>query len=1125
MEVEQLRELLRLVEERSAQHDKSKKDVQKQLQELCASVLEESVILREKIDEEIRESFYPLETQILELIEKLTDWKNKSKEEFSALIKQAEEVLSLEQNYSLQVTESEGSIIGSYSLCVTSERVAKRRVFESGSRDDGKEDMDTVAGTILYRLQDRLFRVKFYINDVNRKMDEVFANKEKEVSVLEGINAELESFYGKEAARLQEAVKAIREGLCSESPANMKELATKARAALFVSQKYAFRKPGKGGSLTDYKLVVTKGTSLRHIGFEEKKPMNVVASPTDGCEVMLSFVLFSADEVEILRQSGLSFSAVVSVWEKGRGEVGAARTFRTKYAPWSSDPIRFDAVLAGDTTYYLKVKVESSGMCTKWSDGAEFTTTEFSKCTWMKYPDTNGNHFGKKYVIDAVNPRIVAISKAYNSRASIVGNKAIPIGKTTSWHIKLLRLSKEKFTSVSVGVMPYKDEQKWTEWNYGWYLNLKKSMLWFRGPNEFWEGKDYGPRREDGQYVHPGDSVGVAMDTARGDLSFTLHGTNLGVAFEGIPLDNPLVPCVLLGKSDDIAEFDPTEVRVTEASREIAVPTKITAKSITWDSITLTWDAVEGASLYQIEVDGSKFWGGSFTNTFTKGGFFGDSEHTFRVRTVRGKIMSEWSEAVICRTQKTELEKCVWKRCPQTIDPKKKYTVNMKNQRIVTKNGEDNVYIGDPFETGECAIVGSVPIPVGKVSSWDIKVLKPGWSDGFGIYVGVAPFDIDPKESNNCESCGWYLNCYESSLRSGPPHNYNRKDYGPRKKQGMYVKAKDTVGVVMDMAKGELSFALYGVNLGVAYAGIPLDKPLVPCVLLLDKDDSIEFVPTAVKENVVEGGIPVPANVTARSWATWDTVELSWDPVADASFYQIEVDGTRSWESATTNKIIKRDLTADTEHSFRVRAVREKKLSEWSVAVQERTRKMTFDACGWKECPSDVEEKYRYFIDNDNPRASTRRDFIEHYIHRYPYTLVGNVTIPPNKVTSWSIRALESLSSGSEIYVGVAPVDINQDVDKNYNECGWYLDCYLSRLHSGPPHMYCEKDYGPRKKPGEYLLVRETVGVVMDMTKVELSYVLGGVNLGVAYRNIPLDKPLVPCVVVNFGGFKTELVI
>ena len=52
----------------------------------------------------------------------------------------------------------------------------------------------------------------------------------------------------------------------------------------------------------------------------------------------------------------------------------------------------------------------------------------------------------------------------------------------------------------------------------------------------------------------------------------------------------------------------------------------------------------------------------------------------------------------------------------------------------------------------------------------------------------------------------------------------------------------------MDTTKGELSFVVNGVNLGVAYDGIPLDKPLVPCVILYNKGDSVELNTTEVKE-------------------------------------------------------------------------------------------------------------------------------------------------------------------------------------------------------------------------------------------------------------------------------------
>ena len=61
--------------------------------------------------------------------------------------------------------------------------------------------------------------------------------------------------------------------------------------------------------------------------------------------------------------------------------------------------------------------------------------------------------------------------------------------------------------------------------------------------------------QENGEYVHTGDIVGVVMDTAKGELSFVLNGVNYGVAYEGIPLDKPLVPCVILGKQDDSVEL------------------------------------------------------------------------------------------------------------------------------------------------------------------------------------------------------------------------------------------------------------------------------------------------------------------------------------------------------------------------------------------------------------------------------------------------------------------------------------------------------------------------------------------------------------------------------------------
>ena len=100
-------------------------------------------------------------------------------------------------------------------------------------------------------------------------------------------------------------------------------------------------------------------------------------------------------------------------------------------------------------------------------------------------------------------------------------------------------------------------------------------------------------------------------------------------------------------------------------------------------------------------------------------------------------------------------------------------------------------------------------------------------NNGNCINIGVAPSGINQNE-DNYRKCGWHIHCYDSTLHSGLPHNYSYpgKAYGLRKRNGQYVHTGDSVGVVMDTTKGELSFVVNGVNYGVAFDGILLDKPL-----------------------------------------------------------------------------------------------------------------------------------------------------------------------------------------------------------------------------------------------------------------------------------------------------------
>ena len=174
----------------------------------------------------------------------------------------------------------------------------------------------------------------------------------------------------------------------------------------------------------------------------------------------------------------------------------------------------------------------------------------------------------------------------------------------------------------------------------------------------------------------------------------------------------------------------------------------------------------------------------------------------------------------------------VWRACPESVYEDLRYAVDPANPKVVTKDKRD-------WGT----VVSDATLEANDVYSWKIKILKTrDFPDG--IFIGVAPFDINQNYGSYIwNNVGWYLECFHSSLCAGPPHCFRHKKYGPQNGDKQHIHTGDTIGVVMDTtkAKGELSFVVNDVNLGVAYEGIPLDKPLVPCVLLWS-EDSVELI-------------------------------------------------------------------------------------------------------------------------------------------------------------------------------------------------------------------------------------------------------------------------------------------
>ena len=136
-------------------------------------------------------------------------------------------------------------------------------------------------------------------------------------------------------------------------------------------------------------------------------------------------------------------------------------------------------------------------------------------------------------------------------------------------------------------------------------------------------------------------------------------------------------------------------------------------------------------------------------------------------------------------------------------------------------------------------VIGDTPLTPGVVNRWKIRLVHSG--NGLWEWLGVAPGDIDLSNTGNETRCGWYLNTLSTTLYCGPPFKWDSRRYGTNAE--CEIPKGSVVGLIMDMAAGTLAYTVNGKDYGVAYEGIPLDKPLFPAAIFNDSNQKIELLP------------------------------------------------------------------------------------------------------------------------------------------------------------------------------------------------------------------------------------------------------------------------------------------
>ena len=127
-----------------------------------------------------------------------------------------------------------------------------------------------------------------------------------------------------------------------------------------------------------------------------------------------------------------------------------------------------------------------------------------------------------------------------------------------------------------------------------------------------------------------------------------------------------------------------------------------------------------------------------------------------------------------------------FKKCPINMNENRKYIIKGEKENIITN--EKDSWIG---------VICDMQLKGLKEYKWKIKILK---SENKNIMIGVAPSDYDINSS--LYKSGWYLYCNNSTLYSGPPHNYKNENI---KKLSSI---ENEVIVIMNLNKKSLKFII-----------------------------------------------------------------------------------------------------------------------------------------------------------------------------------------------------------------------------------------------------------------------------------------------------------------------------
>lgn len=322
------------------------------------------------------------------------------------------------------------------------------------------------------------------------------------------------------------------------------------------------------------------------------------------------------------------------------------------------------------------------------------------------------------------------------------------------------------------------------------------------------------------------------------------------------------------------------------------IPQNITASGM-GNSISLSWDPVIGATGYDVEVQGAPVDNGSNT-TFIQNGLDSNLQQTYRVRAKNASGTGKWSGIIAKATL-------------SSIPSNLKYTSTDKEIRL----SWDAAAGADGYEV---EIDGESVISV---------------SGAYYVHTGLSPYSehfyrVRSKNANGISN--WSETIYASTLLSVP------SNLGARITTEGIIVTWDAVEYVTgyDIEGDGVLISSNGILTSYTQENFLPNTEYSYRVRAKNGTAASQWSEEITKKTYTG----VPANLTAIATST--EITLTWEPVAGALGYELEVDGTII-DTGMNTYYNHSGLLPCTVHKYRVRARNAAGASQWSEIVVKST--------------------------------------------------------------------------------------------------------------------------------------------------------------------------------------------